>query len=216
MVTTADRHASHRSLLQQVTGTQWIGVTFLERPPTSHCGVHPGAIRFCEAISRAHTGCIELVPEMLCCQGAGHVFGWTANGEAALPRKLADRTGVSEEQARDLVGQVPVLRPPCAGICVGDSSYPDVWVTYAQPEAVMRVVRLWETAVGTSLTVTVSGFMAVCGNAVVRAHTSQSISLSFGCPDSRQYGGIRSEELVVAIPAGLLAALGERSPGDSL
>ena len=216
MVTTADRHASHYPLLEQVTGTQWIGVAFLEQRPVGHCGVHPGAIRFCEAISQAHTGCIELVPEMLCCQGAGHVFGWTVDGEAALSRKLADRSGVDEERARDLVGQVPVLPPPCAGICVGDSSHPDVWVTYAQPEAVVRVVRLWETAVGRSLAVMVSSFMAVCGNAVVRAHISQSISLSFGCPDSRQYGGVRPEELVIAVPARLLAALGERLPGDSL
>lgn len=81
---------------------------------------------------------------------------------------------------------------------------PDVLVTYVRPEAAMRLVRAWETATGHSLHADISSIMAVCGNAVVKAYTSQSISISFGCPDSRQYGGIQPEEMVLAVPTGIL------------
>jgi len=47
-----------------------------------------------------------------------------------------------------------------------------VLVTYARPEAAMRLVRLWETATGQSLRIDVSSIMAVCGNAVVDLHES--------------------------------------------
>jgi uncharacterized protein (DUF169 family) len=120
---------------------------------------------------------------------------------------------MNDARARELVGQVPVLADSYAGIRVGDCANPDVLVTYVQPEAGMRLVRFWETATGRSLSVDISSIMAVCGNAVVKAHVSQSISISFGCPDSRQYGGIQPEEMVIAVPAALLnrfAGVGSR------
>jgi uncharacterized protein (DUF169 family) len=199
-----DVQSSSHLLLEQVTDTQWIGIKFLDHLPASRGRVHSGTLRFCEAVCQAGQGCIELSPETICCEGARRAFAWTKNKDEALALHLSEKTGINEGRAQELIRQVPVLGCPCAGIRVGRSANPDVLVTYARPEAAMRLVRLWETATGHSLRVDVSSIMGVCGNAVVKAYMSQSISISFGCPDSRQYGGIRPEEMVIAVPKGLL------------
>ena len=205
-------HSSSCPLLEQVTGTRWVGVKFLKYLPSSRGGIHFGAMRFCEAVCRAEQGCIDLSPERICCDGAKRAFAWTRNRDQALVRHLSEKTGMSEEAAQKLIRQVPVLGFPYAGIHVGQCANPDVLVTYVRPQAAMRLVRFWETATGRNLRMDVSSIMAVCGNAVVKAYMSQSISISFGCLDSRQYGGIRPEEMVIAIPAGLVDQTVNQSP----
>ena len=46
--------------------------------------------------------------------------------------------------------------------------------------------------------------MAVCGNVAVKAYLTRHICLSFGCPDSREYGRISRDRLAVGIPFQLL------------
>jgi uncharacterized protein (DUF169 family) len=202
-----DAHSSYYSLLERATDTHWTCVEFLPHRPANPGGVPPEAMRFCEAVHQAACGRIDLMPETICCEGARRAFGWMKNRNETLVQHLSEKMGVSGDRARELVERVPVLAAPCAGVRVGDCTHADVLVTYVRPEAAMRLVRFWETATGRSLHVDISSIMAVCGNAVVKAYTSQSISISFGCPDSRQYGGIQPEEMVIAVPAGLVARL---------
>ena len=205
-------------LLEQVTGTRWIAIKFFEHLPADWQGVHREPMRFCEAVCQAGRGCIDLSPEMICCEGAKRAFGWAKDRDDSLTLHLSEKTGINRDKARQLVGQVPVLGSSYAGIRVGGGTDPDVLVTYVRPEAAMRLVRLWEIGAGHSLPVDISSIMAVCGNAVVKAHVTGAISISFGCPDSRQYGGVRPEEMVIAVPAGLvnrLAGAGKSEPALS-
>jgi uncharacterized protein (DUF169 family) len=202
-----DVHPAPGSTLEQMTGTRWVGVTFFKRLPKDWKGVPREPMRFCEAVCRARGGCIDLLPETISCEGAKRAFGWALSRNRALVVHLSEKTGMSEDRAEELVRQVPVLGDSCAGIRVGDVARPDVLITYVRPETAMRIVRSWEIATSHGLQADISSIMAVCGNAVVKAYTSQSISISFGCPDSRQYGGIQPEEMVVAVPVGLLSRL---------
>jgi uncharacterized protein (DUF169 family) len=204
--------SSSYPLLEQVTDTRWVGIKFLKHLSVDRDDAPSGTMRFCEAVCQAGHGRIELSPETTCCEGAKRAFGWMKNRDEALALQLSEKTGMNDARARELVRQVPVLGFPYAGIRVGNCANADVLVTYVRPEAAMRLIRLWETATGHSLHVDVSSIMAVCGNAVVKAYMNQSISISFGCPDSRQYGGIQPEEMVVALPTGLfnrLAGIGK-------
>lgn len=204
MENATETHLSSYPLLEQTTGTQWIGVKFLNHLTADGSCVRFSTMRFCEAVCRAGHGGIELSPEMICCDGAKRAFAWAKNKDEALALHLSEKAGMSEENARKLIQQVPVLGFPYAGIHVGPSVNPDLLVTYVRPEAAMRLVRFWETTTGHSLHTNISSIMAVCGNAVVKAYMNQSISISFGCPDSRQHGGIHPEEMVIAVPTGLL------------
>jgi len=204
MESTTEVHSSSYPRLEQVTDTQWIGVKFLKCLSASRDGPPRGVLRFCEAVRQVGQARIDLSPEMIRCEGAKRAFGWMKNKDEGLVLHLSEKTGIKSDRAQELVRQVPVLGYSYSGIRVGNCANPDVLVTYARPEAAMRLVRLWETATGHSLRVDISSIMAVCGNAVVRAYMSQSISISFGCPDSRQYGGIQPDEMVIAVPTGLL------------
>jgi uncharacterized protein (DUF169 family) len=204
MGNTTEVHSSSYPLLEQVTDTRWIGVKFLKYLSAGRDGVPCGVMRFCEAVRQASHTRIDLSPEVIRCAGAKRAFGWMKNKDEALALHLSEKAGMDADRARALVRQVPVLGYSYAGVRIGDCANPDVLVTYARPEAAMRLVRLWETVMSRSLHVDVSSIMAVCGNAVVKAYMSQSISVSFGCPDSRQYGGIQPEEMVIAVPTGLL------------
>lgn len=115
--------------------------------------------------------------------------------------------GTSVAIARKAIANVPVLREEYEAVWVGSDTEPDVYVSYVLPETAMHLVRFWQRAYGENLPVGVSGIMAVCGSAVVNSYVHHTISLSFGCPDSRQYGRIRPEQLVVAIPPDLLHLL---------
>jgi uncharacterized protein (DUF169 family) len=204
--TTADRSSSYLRL-EQVTDTRWIGVKLLRYLSAGPARVPGGVLRFCEAVCQVGHACIDLSPALIRCDGAKRAFGWIKNKDETLALHLSEKSGMSGDRAQELVRQVPALGYPYAGLRIGDCVNPDVLVTYARPEAAMRLVRLWETATGYSLHADVSSIMGVCGNAVVKAYMSQSISISFGCPDSRRYGGIQPEELVIAVPTGLLGRL---------
>ena len=188
MEAVTDARSSPCPLFEERTGARWVGVRFLKHLSEDRECVHCEPMRFCKAVHEVRQGHIDLLPETICCEGAKRAFGWTKCKDEELVLHLSEKTGMKAARARELVGQVPVLADSCAGTRVGDCERPDILVAYIRPETAMRLVRLWETATGRNLHVDISSIMAVCGNAVVKAHVTGSISISFGCPDSRRLG----------------------------
>jgi len=68
----------------------------------------------------------------------------------------------------------------------------------------MKLLRRWQAVLGKTLLAEVSSAMAVCGSVVVRAYLTGQVCLSFGCPDSRTYGAIGRDRLVVGLPLSLI------------
>jgi len=42
--------------------------------------------------------------------------------------------------------------------------------------------------------------LSICGNVFVRSYQDENINISFGCPESREFGGVDNEEIVIGIP----------------
>lgn len=42
--------------------------------------------------------------------------------------------------------------------------------------------------------------LSVCGNVFANSYINQAISISFGCPESRKFGGIGENEVVLGLP----------------
>jgi uncharacterized protein (DUF169 family) len=80
------------------------------------------------------------------------------------------------------------------------------------PPVVMNLIRRWQETSGAGPSLKLSSFMALCGNVAVAAHTSRRPCLSFGCPDSRRYGGIEEDMLSVGIPSCLAGTLLREKP----
>ena len=126
-------------------------------------------MRFCEAIAASRTGPIVLSPKSLNCPGGRHAFGWNSEDETSA-RDMAEKAGMDVATARKVVRDTPALKDDVAHITVGTYDSPDVVVSYAQPEAAMRVLRAWQGRDGRPLVTEASGFMSVCGAVAVKAY----------------------------------------------
>ena len=193
---------------------KWTSIKFLQHVPSDLTLLPAQERRFCEAVSRATEGEWILTRDTVCCQGAQRCLGWLKDADQELARRLAERMDTSVSIARKAIADVPVLPEKFEAVWVGTDTEPDVYVSYMVPERAMQIVRSWQRIFGKSLPIRVSGVMAVCGSAVVNSYVNHTISLSFGCPDSRQYGGIRPEHLVVAMPADLMREMKSLTEGS--
>lgn len=198
----------HQGLVAE-KALKWVSIKFLEHVPSDLTLLPDRQTRFCEAVSRAGEGEWILTADRMCCQGAQRSLGWLKGANRELAWQLAERMRTSVTIATKAISEVPVLPDGFEAVWVGTDTEPDVYVSYVLPETAMQIVRSWQRLFGESPQVRVSGIMAVCGSAVVNSYVNRTISLTFGCPDSRKYGGIRPEQLVVAIPANLLKSMSD-------
>ena len=182
--------------LSQISSSDWVAVKFQEQ--ISSANTEP--IRFCEAVHKAQKKNISLSSNNVCCDGARRCFGWLKNNDIKLAKSLSKKTGMDQDIAFDLIRSVPVLNKNFISIYLGANIQGDVYISYASPESAMKMVRDWQKMTSNNLRVEVSCFMSVCGNVAVRSYLGRCISISFGCPDSREYGGIERGQLVIGLP----------------
>ena len=182
--------------LSQISSSDWVAVKFQEQ--VSVAATEP--IRFCEAVHKAQKKDVSLSFNNVCCDGAKRCFGWLKDNDIKLAKRLSQKTSMDQDVAFELIRSVPVLNKNIVSIYLGANIQGDVYISYASPESAMKMVRDWQKITGQNLRVDISGIMSVCGNVAVRSYLGQIISISFGCPDSREYGGIEKEQLVIGIP----------------
>jgi uncharacterized protein (DUF169 family) len=189
-------------LLVEKTGGVWTGITFnWNNTPKENLAKRP--MRLCEAIKESRTQPIVLTQDLISCPGALRSLGWANNMDDKLARKIAGATGAKLDIARKLVTKTPHLKHG-ASITVGSKNAPDIAVSYAQPEAAMKLVRLWQQTNGTDLDIAASSVMAVCGSVVAKVYMTGQICVSFGCPDSRKHGAIGRDRLVIGLPVRII------------
>ena len=191
--------------LETTFGGWWIGIKFHRNsPPGDNYAARP--MRFCEAIAESRRGPIVLNRELLDCPGGRRSLGWNDNDEATA-QTMAKKLGMDIHLAGEVIRNTPRLQQKIAAVTVGAYDSPDVVVSYAQPEAAMKLLRQWQRVHGGDLQIQVSSFMAVCGSVAVRAYLNGRVCMSFGCPDSRDYGKIGRDRLAVGLPFQLLSAM---------
>jgi uncharacterized protein (DUF169 family) len=180
-------------------GGWWCGVKFGEPPDVRNCrDVNP--MRFCEAIAASRTGTILLTPQLLDCPGGKRCLGWK-NEEETFAQALAEKAGLDQAAAHRVLRGVPRLKCGLEKVTIGTPENPDVFLSFSQPEATMKLIREWQRSHGRPLSIETSGFMSVCGMVAVKAYLTDKICISFGCPDAREYGSIGRDRLVVGLPA---------------
>jgi uncharacterized protein (DUF169 family) len=182
--------------LSQISHSDWVAIKFEKQIPAEN----NTPVRFCEAVYNARKQDIALSPLDICCDGAKRCFGWLTNYDVKLAYRLAEKTGITQKSALELIKSVPVQNEMFSGLFLSKHTNGDVYISYASPESAMKLVRYWQKATGCNLETEISSIMSVCGNIAVKSYSDQKISISFGCPDSREYGGIKEGQLVMGIP----------------
>ena len=189
--------------LSQISCSDWVAVKFQGQMSVPDIG----PVRFCEAVYKAQKKNVSLSFDNVCCDGARRCFGWLKNNDMRLAKRLSQKTGMDQDVAYELIRSVPVLNENIVGISLGTNIQGDVYISYARPESAMKLVRYWQKMTRQNLRVEISGIMSVCGNVAVRSFLGRKISISFGCPDSREYGEIEKEQLVIGLPYNIASSL---------
>jgi uncharacterized protein (DUF169 family) len=163
-------------------------------------------MRLCEAVARSFHETLVLPAECIGCLGARRSLGLQTDDDG-LVRRMMRESGISRPLVYRAVREIPRLATPVSAIRLGRLETPDVVIGYVRPDTVMRLVRRWQHVHGAGPLVRLSGFMAICGDVLVAAHILNSLRLSFGCRESRQYGDVRADRVVVGMPHLLLRLL---------
>lgn len=143
------------------------------------------------------------------CAGALYALGLDPSPE------LATRLGAElfrEGRSTTLGSAVNMVRalrriPSCTALSLARGGTGDVCVAYLSPHLVMRLVQAYHRLLDETPDFLCSSLAPVCGVATAQTHVTGRLSLSFGCTDSRRFGGIGDNEIVVGIPGHLLEPL---------
>lgn len=187
-------------VFEGISGASWTGVSFHDA--LSPLPAAPVACaRLCEAIGKAFQKDMTVDTRSLDCPGGLRSVG-VAIDENMMVQEMARRAPMPTENARRIIRTTPRLKQPPACISFGRLEHPDILIAYLSPEGAMKLLRGWQQVFGRRLKTDLSASTAVCA-ATVGAHLNEALIFSFGCPDSREYGGIAPHELVAALPVTL-------------
>ena len=187
--------------LERVVGGRWHGVSifgFNEK----HAGefLEPHVDRYCEALKLAVANEILLDPDRFTCPGARYAFGCTSDLKDGMVRNLVDKKGYTPEYAEKLIDDTPHFQVKPWGIGLNLNVEPKVLIAQLQPEQAMRLIQVYHVKLKKPFQTEISSVISACGNVTVKAHITQEMAISFGCDDSRAFGGISRDRLYAGLP----------------
>lgn len=168
-------------------------------------------LRFCEAVNYSFDVPIHLNNDNLNCPGARETFGFDHQSND-LAARISKNTGIPETYIIDSLSQVPVMNKTVHTLILGITEdmekflLPDVYIVYTKPEKLMQFIHQVARFEQKPF-ISPFSLLSICGNVFTRSYRDRAISVSFGCPESRNAGGIREDEVVVGIPYKLVKKL---------
>lgn len=185
-------------------GGSWVRIKFYKEMQSIMGAQILTDVSFCEALLKAKTSNVIVTPESISCLGAKYAFNWDEQADVKIIQECREKRNATEAFINSLIGNVPKLEEYFPAIGLNTDARPDVLISYLQPIQVMRLAKFYQSQPGRDIHVDVSSLMAVCGNIAVRSFLSQKISISFGCDESRLYGKIPRDRLIVGVPYSLI------------
>ena len=186
-------------LFQDHFGLKGVGVKFYDDEIDTSNFQILREIRFCQAVRIARDQCVLLDKDSIICKGARYALGFEDEAKEAIVNVIKLKRGISKEIAEKLVENIPRIKDSLykyIGLNVDD---PDILIFYVNPKRFMEFLKIYQRT-GNSLEVKLSSLTAMCGDVAVQTYLAKKICISFGCDDSREYGDVPDEELVVGIP----------------
>jgi uncharacterized protein (DUF169 family) len=192
--------------LEAVVGGVWHGVSFFEDMPERPQGVYRAkGIRFCEAFVVARVHKVLIDPNAITCPGARFAFGCKGDFTAEMIQKLSEK-GYSRDYVERMMGEIPRLGEPPTAVGLNLKNPPDILMAALQPDQAMRLTQLYERKQKKALSASFSSVMSICANVAVKALQTKDATLSFGCEDSRAFGGVSRDRLVAGVPYSMAQA----------
>jgi uncharacterized protein (DUF169 family) len=155
-------------------------------------------MRFCEAVTVAKLKPVLLSKENISCPSALYSFGW--EDKLNLVKYCGKKRTLPKNEVEELINFLKPLDDSINYIGLNTDEDPDLVISYLSPEQAMRILRIYFDKRRLPLNFDILPVMSVCGGVVVRSFLEDKISLSFGCEDSRRYGNIGRDRLIIGIP----------------
>lgn len=163
-------------------------------------------LKYCEAVNKVlrTSKRMDLDSETISCPAAREIFG-LASGEGSemeeCSKELIEKGMFKNgESAFKALSSVPRMDRKLKSITLSiDEVKPDVYLFYLRPKDFMKFVQAYQRVKDEELKLELSSVMPVCGNCTVRPYLAKKICITFGCNDSRDYGGITEDKFVVGV-----------------
>ena len=155
-------------------------------------------VKFCQAVKLARNQQVFQDKDSMICKGARYALVFDKGTKEEIVNAIKFKRGVSQEIAEQLVDAIPRVEGTIynyIGLNVDD---PDIFIFYMTPKRFMEFLKVYQRT-GNNLEVNLSSITAMCGDVAAQTLTTKEICLSFGCDDSREYGEVTDEELIVGI-----------------
>lgn len=166
----------------------------------------PEPLRYCEAVKEVLNTSKRMVlnSECISCPAAKEILGLVDCRDCKMDgclKELVEKGAFqSKESAQKALSDVPwMIRKPKSITLSLDEEKPDVYLFYLRPKEFMRLVQAYQRVQGDELRLEISSVMPVCGNCTVRPYVTKKIGVSFGCDESRKYGGITDDKFMAGI-----------------
>ncbi len=162
-------------------------------------------LRFCEAVNDSFHTPILFNPENLSCLGSKRSLG-IFNNDDDLIQHISQESQVIPKTVKYVLDDTPILDTPVENILLGISEemekevQPDMYIMYILPKNVMNLMKEYTLKLNKFPVIKPYTFLSVCGNIFVRTYRFGVMSASYGCPESRKYGGVKDNLVVVGIP----------------
>ena len=122
-----------------------------------------------------------------------------------LAKAISDNTHIPFNYVLSSLQKIPILMKKAYNITLGITEemekfiQPDVFIIYTQPVNIMQIIHYYAKK-KIKPVISPYSLLSICGNVFVRSYQDENINISFGCPESRECGGVDNEEIVIGIP----------------
>lgn len=157
-------------------------------------------LKFCEAVNYSFHKPVKITNKNLGCPGARRSLGFD-DDDSALARIISGNNKISVQFIENALDEIPKLKN-IDNVFLGIDEnmekkiQPDLYIIYVQPGMVTKLIHNL-AKIGIRPSVPPFSLLSVCGNIFSHCYKNNSVGLSFGCPESRKYGGIEKNEVVL-------------------
>jgi len=160
-------------------------------------------MKFCEAVKYSFNIPLRLINNNLGCPGARRSIGFDKN-DKHLSKTISGKNNIPLSFITDALNLIPALQD-IRHINLGLTEYmeketkPDLYILYVKPDIVTTIMHNLEKH-KIMPSIPSYSLLSVCGNVFANCYINRSVSISFGCPESRKHGGIEKDEIVLGLP----------------
>jgi len=161
-------------------------------------------VKFCEAVYHSFQLPLQIDASVLGCPGARRSLGFD-HSSRDLAGVISSNTGIPYKYIQTALDDIPVVSTPIHNVTLGitedleEEIQPDMYITYTQPDKVMKMMHMLARKKVQPVFPAYS-IHSICGNVFSRGLEQQKITVSFGCPESRKFGGVQKDEVIIGIP----------------